>query len=239
MNTLRYIPEAHSPPVSEPIAEQNIEALRARGEVGELFSEIYKAAIEEEPRLTDSKIWALGSETPGFGFLKYTGGGARHKDLSESGKYELVINTDDGIEHYERLLTVRRTSAEICAEKSGIEKNAITPVQLASFIFLHELGHIVDFIKNAPDKATHSERRKRDMDTLPIPGYNPAQLAQSLETSDGKKWFFANAKTLKKHFGVSSFYELLKLQETAYHSVETEDIPDQFAVRIMKKLGVA
>jgi hypothetical protein len=238
MNTLRHIPEAQSPLDSES-AEQNIEALRARGEVGELFSELYKAAIEVEPRLMDIKIWALGSETPDFGFLKYTGGSARHKDLSESGKYELIINTDDGIEHYERLLAVRRTSAEICAEKSGIEKNTITPVQLASFIFLHELGHIVDFIKNAPDKATHSERRKRDMDMLPIPGFNPAQLAQSLETSEGKKWFFDNLKALKKNFGVRSFHELLKLQETVYHSVETEDIPDQFAARIMKKLGIA
>lgn len=220
------------------IARTNIETLQSKGELGLMFSALYEAALDEEPRLAEVKVWAIGPETPGFDFLKHTGGAAWHKDNSSTGRYEVVMNTDDGIEHFERLLSTRRASAEISAKKIGIEKNKITPEQLASFIFLHELGHLVDYMDNAPDSATYSERRNRDMEKLPIPGFNPAELAKSLETREGKKRFFDNVRSLHSKFGISSMHELMVLQETAYHDVETEDIPDRFAARVMRKLGI-
>ena len=48
---------------------------------------------------------------------------------------------------------------------------------LAQFIFLHELGHIVDYMEHGDDLAVIQERRRREMQTLPVPGFNPAKLA--------------------------------------------------------------
>ena len=224
--------------VMDESARANIETLQSKGELGMMFATLYEVAVEDEPELADIKVWAIGSSTPGFDFLRHTGGAAIHKDESDIGMFEVIINTDDGIGHFQRLLATRRSSAEISAQKVGIEKGKITPEQLASFIFLHELGHIVDFMKNAPSATVYSKRREQDLATLPIAGYDPSKLAQLLESPDGKKWFFKNLRSLHNSFGVSSLNDLMVVQETAYHGMETEDIPDQFAARIMKKLGL-
>jgi hypothetical protein len=213
---------------------KNIRTLESRGELGVWFAGLYKAAVDEYPGLDDIEIRPGGSTD--YRHLASTGGFATHKSLTESGRYNITVNTDDGMAHYDNLLAKRRASAEASAGKLGIKPGEITSRQLSAFIFLHELGHIVDYMENAPDQATHEARRARDKGALPVANYNPVQLMSFLKSEAGRKWF--NDPNVKQYYGVDGPAELLAKQEAAYHSMETEDIPDRFAAKVMRKNNI-
>ncbi len=142
-------------------AIDNIEKLKESGVVGAFFADIYEIAIDEEPLLQNITVITGGASVDEM--LAHTGGYVKHKGESVSGEYEIIINTEDGPEHYETLLATRRASAEISAIKMGIDPALLTPKQLAAFIFLHELGHIVDYEKNVPDFVACKARRALEL----------------------------------------------------------------------------
>lgn len=212
--------------------ESNIELLQSKGELGQLFAVLYEAAVVQEPQLSDVIVHATGSENDPV--LSETGGHARHAGLTASGQYEISVNTDDGIEHYAKLFETRKQSVLGSAAKVGIDADVFDPKALAGFIFLHELGHIDDYMRNVPNLADHIERRKKEMSTLPIPGLSPVSLTKLLLTPKGQQWFMKAAPALEVNFGVSSPSQLLSLQDEKYRSLPTEDGPDRFAARILK-----
>ena len=108
----------------------------------------------------------------------------------------------------------------------------MTPKELAGFIFLHELGHIKYYLKEAPDIKAYEAQRKEEMKTLPIPGYTPAQLIIFFESPEGKDWLRG---ALSARMGVQTPEDLLYLQEVAYHDLPTEDYPDRFAASVLNK----
>jgi len=216
----------------ERVAE-NTEKLEASGEVGQFLAGVYQAALEENPQLATAVI-RTGSKTEDATLGK-TGGYARHKDMNPDSEYSITVNTNDGFEHYEELLKTRSTAAEIATRKMGIDPNAMDVKTFAGFIFAHELGHIGDYMKNAPTRQLKDERRKRDLATLPVPGLDPSQLASYLEREDGQAYFASNMEALASK-GINTAAELINVQETSYRKVETEDIPDQFAAKVMAKI---
>ncbi len=213
------------------LSADNEERLRASGELGVYFADLYTAAVEANPHLAEAMIIPSGGHQNSV--LTKTGGYASHKGATTTGKYEVTINTDDGWAHYETLLHARRTSAEDSARKLGIDPTRFTAKQLAGFIFLHELGHIDDYMHNAPDLSTYQARRDRDMQSLPWPGWNPARMANYLESDEGKR-FWAQHSGEWISAGLHSPADLLHLQETRYHALVTEDNPDQFAVGVLR-----
>jgi len=217
------------------IVSDNLEQLRSKGEVGEHFANLYKVALAEDPRLESVIINPSGSAANKV--LSKTGGYAAHQGSTASGKYEVTINTEDGWGHFDNLLRTRERSADISAQKMGIDPSQMDSKLLASFIFLHELGHVVDYMDNAPDLAIDEMRRKRDMDTLPWAGWDPATMANYFEGEEGKAYWNQNGEALKAA-GIITPEALVQLQEERYHSIETEDNPDQFAVRVLAKANL-
>lgn len=217
--------------LSQPFGDHNVEVLRNAGEVGQHFADLYVKALDVAPELAEVTITAADSTT--IPILAHTGGMARHQSYSETGRPEVAVNTGDGWEHFEHLADRRPISAKVSAEKAGIDPEAITPKELAGFIFLHELGHIKYYLNEAPDVEAYKAQRGEEMKTLPIPGYNPAQLIRFLESPEGADWMKTNEGALSAGMGVQTAEDLLYLQEAAYHDLPTEDYPDRFAASVL------
>ena len=218
-------PEAKHPNLTNP----NVEALRQAGEVGEHFARLYQRATDLYPELSGVTIYPMDQER--VPSLAHTGGMARHQSYSEAGKPEIMVNTGDGWEHYAKLIKKRPISARLSAEKAGINPDAITPKQLASFVFLHELGHAKHFLES-PDFNAYKEDVARELKSLPIAGYNPAQLIAFLNSDGGRRYMVDNA-TLLSARGIHTANDLVYAQEAAYRRIHSEDYPDRFAAHVL------
>lgn len=167
--------------------------------------------------------------------LEKTGGFAKHQSENLSNRPLVVMNVEKGPSHYQRLMMERMTSAQISAEKAGIDFKDFKAEMLAAFIFLHELGHGYDYLKNVPDPEKHKKRREQELNGLPVKGWDPASLAKGLEYGGAlDQWWMDNEIALQR-IGYASRRDLLDAQERAYHSISSEDFPDQFAAKIIKK----
>ena len=126
----------------------------------------------------------------------------------------------------------------MCAKLLGVSFDELTPEILSCFIFLHEVGHTYDYLNN-PEYTEFKEKRKKELNTLPIPGYNPVNLIKELnnENTPIGKWYMDNAAIIEKqgYNGLYSKQEIITAQEIAYHSIETEMIPDRFAASVLLK----
>lgn len=160
--------------------------------------------------------------------------------------------TDADLEMIEELMHHRKKSVEMVARDLGIEVEAVTPRLLKIFIFLHEVGHVHDYLINflkplqesgsTQPKTTaterYQERNKQDYASLPIPNGAPSGLAMWTAMPD----IFWDA--VKRHMpsGVippelarMTPTELVALQEEAYKTTTGERIADTFAADFMKK----
>lgn len=214
---------------------KNMERLKESGEVGEYLTDLYAVALAQDPRL--EAVVINPSDSQEREVLAKTGGFATHLGESGSGRYEVTLNTGDGWEHFEKLLESRRASVEISAKKMGIDPAELDAKFLAGFIFLHEMGHIVDYMDNSPEIASFKERRQKEMKSLPFPGYNPAKLANWFNTQAGQDYWQQHGQAWAAQ-GFKSPKELVERQEKAYHDIETEDNPDRFAARAFQASGL-
>ena len=101
------------------LVADNVEVLSTSGEVGQRFVDVYKRAVELEPRLAQVVISPSGAvHNP---ILAKTGGYATHREKTTHGHYEITLNTEDGWSHYQELLQTRQTSTAMSARKLGIK----------------------------------------------------------------------------------------------------------------------
>jgi hypothetical protein len=213
---------------------KNMERLKNSGEVGEYLTDFYAAALAQDPRLEEVVINPSDSKEDKV--LARIGGFAAHQGKSESGKYEVTLNTGDGWEHFDKLLKSRRTSVEIVAKKLGIDPSRIDSKFFAGLTFLHEMGRIVDYMDNSPDYSEFQQRRQNDMNSLPFPGYAPARLANWFHSSEGQEYWQEHGYAWNAR-GVASPADLIISQEVAYHALETEANADKFAVHVFQAAG--
>ena len=209
-----------------------VQVLESAGEVGKIFARAYEAAAGNFPELRDVDIILGDPEREPV--LKKTGGFARHQSQTFRQRPSVTVNARLGIEHYRNLMKERRVSAQISAEKAGIDPDKVTPEILAAFIFLHELGHARHYLIE-PDGDKYREQRKIEMEALPFGNWNPGRLALALDAG-GKldTWYTTNEKILSQK-GYPTRESIVEAQERAYHSINTEDIPDQFASKVIKE----
>ena len=204
---------------------------------GLLFSKSYDFAIKECPDIIHSNIEIDTEEK--YSVLKNTGGFAKHQGETKLGINPLVVMSAGGRDHYEYLMNSRKATVDICAKLLGVSFDELTPEILSCFIFLHEVGHTYDYLINNPVYKEFMEKRKKEMNTLPIPGYNPVNLIKEFgdESTPLGKWYADNAVNIEKngYNGLHSKQEIINAQEIAYHSLETEMIPDRFATSILLK----
>lgn len=213
-----------------------LDQLRTRNEVGALFADMYDFAIRAEPKLQGAIIHGMGSATNER--LRHTGGHAIHKDETESGRYEIIVNVDDGLQFYSDLKERRPKSVQICADLLGIPENELDARKFAAFIFLHELGHVYDFQENAPTLEEKRVRREAEGQKLIVKQMSPGKLADYLATDQGVQWFAKHKENFHNAYGIETPGDLLATQEVWYRQLDTEKMPDQFAVRMMKSAGL-
>lgn len=160
--------------------------------------------------------------------------------------------TDANLKMIEELMQHRRKSVEMVANNLGIKVDAVTPRLLKVFIFLHEIGHVHDYLinflrplqlsgsENPKTTATahYAERNQQDYARLPIPNGAPSGLAMWTAIPD----IFWD--TVKRHMPSEVIppelarltpIELVALQEAAYKATTGERIADTFAADFIKK----
>jgi hypothetical protein len=128
---------------------------------------------------------------------------------------------------------------EMNAQLIGINGTDMTPEVLAQFILLHELGHIMDYNEHFPDFPSNQQARKKEKAGLPIPGADPTLAMDAL--TEGGQWdtWYEQNKTQLATNGFPTRESIIRAQEQAYHNMPTERRPDEFAARILHKMGIA
>jgi hypothetical protein len=213
------------------LAQNNIDLLRSHGEIGKVYADAYVHAVELEPELETvvfdidtSDIDIKNGASPGS---------AIHPERTVDGKPHVRLNVARGLELYKDAFIYVRPSVEEIAKSLGKTIDEMTPEILASQVVSHELGHIVDYIKNAPTLKIAKERRREDMDSLPAPGFKG-----SLLRSETGQEYYAKRADYYAQKGIMSHAELVEAQQRAYRQVRTERFADEFANKVVQSMGI-
>lgn len=218
-----------------------------------------QATVEQAPSPEIAEVWALVQEQlPELRDVHHIiqkascfhGGKIITPQTEEEDVY--FEFTDVASEVIERLMQHRRKSVELCARDLGMEMGALTPRLLKVFIFLHEVGHVHDYLThflqpilesgcvNPKTTATaqYWERTEQEFASLPIPNGAPGGLAMW----SGIPEIFWDAVKRKMPLGIippelatMSPAEIVALQEQAYKATRGERIADRFAADFIRK----
>lgn len=205
------------------------------------YQAAYLAALEDFPHLDQMQVESATAQQ--YPVLEHTGGFWRRPQTSGEAP-KIVVNMEQN-QHYERLLVDRELSARKSAEVIGIDFEVMKqhPNILKLFIFLHEIGHVEDYITNFQKKSesdgsdpvqTNLEKRNQEMATLPIPGTNPPQAKQMFDKGELQLYYTKYAQHYQS-VGIMSAEALLRAQEIAYHELPSESYADQRAGEILRK----
>jgi len=212
------------------VIAENLKRLERSGEVGQFLKNFYVAALNEEPIL--EKVVIVPSRADKR--LKNAGGRAIPPDVSKSGQAELHIVTSGGWKPYKQIMASRKATATMTAEKLGIEPAQLDEKLFAAFVFVHELGHVVDWSQQfGYNRNNRRNTRLSEMAMLPIPHWLPSEVLKSKR--EATKYLSRHKDHLATK-GIHSYEELAQAQDLAYHSMPTENRPDIFAARVVKKL---
>ncbi len=216
----------------EGLSALNLEALRHAGEVGVYLADVYQIVIAQEHDLATVRITPSGRDESRQ--LAHTGGFAHHKDSGDGLHHEVVINTHDGWEHYRDLMQTRPIGVKLSAEKAGVPLEQFDEKILAAFIFAHELGHSLDYLRNWPNVEDLKRERVQQLATLPWPGYTPPIIRAFFEKEVGKQYLRDKADAMQA-LGIT-VDTIVHRQEVAYRATPFEDFADRFAARILAHL---
>ena len=186
----------------------------------------------------------------------YQIGGYYNIASDDEGDTVISINLSEGeAESFVPLFSFRRATIEANAKLLGIKPEEMTPEILQLFITAHELGHIKDYIVNYesdPDlnglNAASEMKYHRDsnLDTLPVPGVYPPDLARQLSVSGGidVNVFLSTFSeiNLKPDDKIKTVDDLMDLQEERYRASAPERYADEFARDLLlnhaERLGI-
>lgn len=209
-----------------------------------MYGDLFFRVVEDFPELDQLNVVAgTKKQHP---VLEYTGGFYRRPDTANPNPSIVVYVINN--RHYDRLIQDRELSARTAAQLIGIDFEALRqhPDILARFIFLHEIGHAQDYIthyqndpRNGVDTTynpvkTNQEAHARQMNTLPYPGWNPADIRRKLLNGELAKEYEKYHLYFQQR-GINSPEELATAQEIAYRNLPKESYADQFAARMLRK----
>jgi hypothetical protein len=205
----------------------NVEELATAGEVGRHLIPAYLAAVEESTagRVRNAIIRPVNQ--------KFLGGGMGATQRIKDNDFIYVLSLS-GWGVYAEFLEQRRIPTAIFAASLDIKAEELSIGALAEFILGHEIGHIED--DSHYSEEVNSARRIKDMESLPFPYKAPSRLEAFLRTPEGLLYWGLSKKKYRA-MGINSREELMDAQEIAYRALPTEKNPDQFAVRVMRRLA--
>lgn len=158
-----------------------------------------------------------------------------------------VILMGGKVEDYAKLKQTRTDAVKSMARLLGVPFERLDAAVIEAFILLHEAGHAHDYFANfageddAPDYEEVTKmwdaNSNMQLETLPIPGFNPSVLRYEIEERGGlAEWrqrdpkFDAACVALK----IQTAEELIRKQETAYRALPKEEYADAFAAKTLK-----
>lgn len=148
------------------------------------------------------------------------------------------------------LMEHRPRSTELVAQQLGIAREELTPEILRVFIFLHEAGHALDYLKNflAPRIAQGSQTPKKEateeweqrffaeLRSLPVPNTDPSTLRAFSGFAPMDEFIAQHGASPDLIAHAKSNPEgVIRLQEEAYKNGESERRADEFAATFMRK----
>jgi hypothetical protein len=202
------------------------------------YAKLFQYLFTDHPELNILDIEIATKEQ--YPVLEYTGGFWRRPDINNPNPR--VFIEVSGTKHYEHLLKDRELSARAAAEMIGIDFSVIQqhPEVLSMFIFLHEVGHADDYIKNYLNNpniddpvVVNLETKKNEVNSLPIPGVSSAD-AKKLENSGKLAEYYQKFRLFYEAKGIFSPEELLKINEIAYRKLPSESYADNFAAQTLR-----
>lgn len=208
------------------------------GSIDPQYGKIYQYLLIDHPELDQLGIEIATREQ--YPKLAYTGGFFRLPDASNPNPR--IIVEASRIKHYEDLLVEREVSARSAAEMIGIDFSVLQqhPQILSMFIFLHEIGHGDDFIKNylnnpsiADAVAKKHEIREAEMSSLPMLGRSPTYAKIMAEKGELDK-FYQEYRLYYEGIGIFSSELLLIANERAYRNLPSESYADNFAAKTLR-----
>lgn len=211
-----------------------LKALEGMGDLGRTLALSYEKALRDYPKLLEVDLEVATSKK--YSELKETGGFSTHKEEVGASRHRVVISSESNEKYYEELIKTRKVLIEIVAKLFDVSPEKLTPKMLASFVFLHELGHGYSNLTSTRGFEANKEERLNEMHTLPVSGMPPSMLINLLKEGNGHldKFFESNKEKFLKD-GYKTQQELMDAQERAYRQLSTERFPDNFAAGIIKK----
>lgn len=177
-------------------------------------------------------------------FLQYTAG----EFVIEGGTEKPLVRVVLGdIKHLDSLRDTRSVAVKILADKLGVDVHHMDGKVLSVLIFLHEIGHARDYLRNYRNNSDYEstqdavaawhEHYQSELDSLPVPSMDPSDLRACIQDSGGFQPFMERYPELTRmnNHNISSESRLLELQEIAYRSLPHESYADDFANKILRK----
>ncbi|MCB9823081.1 hypothetical protein H6800_02295 [Candidatus Nomurabacteria bacterium] len=220
-----------SPETEKSQFDKNYDLL-VNSELGVIFVDAYTEAVKQDHRLADVVIVPLDEAKYG----KRSSAFARSADseFSDSGKYEIHVrlaDTEGSLKLMKDTLDRVPGLREMIAEKLYLDPAELTPAQLHVFVFLHELGHIREFMDYEGRSDELKQRQKAERSKLPLKGARTSDLMDP-STPNGK-YIRDNWPAVSSAYGVDSLEDLFKMTNKAHRAMTSERAADDFASDIL------
>jgi len=229
--TTEVTQQAAQAPEQEKTQHDANRELLASSEGAVLLLAAYDAAVEAEPRLADILVVPYDESERGAKGSAF----ARGADISESGKHEIHVRLDDldaSLELMQETLNKVPGLREMMAEKLMIDDpTELTPMQLHTFVMLHEMGHLVEFMDHEGSMPELRKRQRAEKDALPMGNIATSDLIDP--NSPAGKYVRENWETISAEHGVATITELAELKNAAHRSMTSEAFADNFAARVL------
>ncbi|MFH0851915.1 MAG: hypothetical protein V1876_04170 [Candidatus Peregrinibacteria bacterium] len=256
MATETQTPNPNEHPINETTEKPCVDGMK--GTTTREVKGVLEQALSEEI----ATVWQMAQEQ--IPALRGVSAAIQKKSRFHGGKTPAPKNEEDSVsfeftdaDHamIKELMQHRKKSVEMVARDLGIKVDAVTPRLLKVFIFLHEIGHVHDYLtnflkplqesgcKNPKTTATehYQERNKQDYASLPIP--NGASSGLAMWTAIPAIFWDAvkrhmPSEVIPPELARMTPAELVALQEAAYKATTGERIADTFAADFIKKNGL-
>ena len=116
-----------------------------------------------------------------------------------------------------------------------MDETNITPELRAVTVFLHELGHVSEFMDYEDNPEEYKKRQAEDSAALPFPRVHPAKLAHGEPSSvaAAQSVIDQDPAGFESRYGHIDPSEYGALQYAGYASMRNEEFADNFASKIL------
>ena len=218
--------QSESPEETARIAA-NKEVLRNESTHNEPLVAWYDEALKRFPELRGVVVQPI--EPGKFGGTSRS----RFAAKNETGHELLQIDNREGADE-DLLREMQAYPGAIARVAALLDMNPseITTKKLQCFVMLHELGHTLDRTRNAQTPEEYERLRaeyKTQLASLPVPGIP----ASRLRVPGAREQILHEDPDILTRNGVTSYEELIYLQERTYRNLPKESYADQFAAAVM------